>query len=78
MYIYYIYIIQIQLFSASHVVFKNNSAETGGAISVFSPVIYKDINAPFYFIKVCFIQYQTLISDRVAPEKWEVYHIDHL
>ena len=68
-----VYIMQIQLFSASHVVFKNNSAETGGAISVFTPIIYKDINVPFYVIKVCFMQYQILISDRIDPEKWEVH-----
>ena len=69
---YHYLFIQIQLFSASHVVFKNNLAETGGAISVFTPIIYKDINLPFYFNTLCFIQYQILISDRLAPEKWEV------
>ena len=68
----YCIIIQIQLFSASHVVFKNNSAKTGGAISVFTPVIYKDINMPLYYNKLCFIQYQIMISDRLAPEKWKV------
>ena len=64
--------LQIQLFSGANVLFINNSAKTGGAISVFTPIIHKDVGVSSHFNALCFIQYQVLTSDRVAPEEWKV------
>ena len=64
--------LQIQLFSGSHAVFRNNSAKNGGGISVFTPIIYKDTDVSSFYNTLCFIQYDALIADNLSPEEWNV------
>lgn len=64
--------VQIRLFSGSHAVFKNNSAKNGGGISIYTPVIYKDVDVSSFYNMLCFIQYDTLITDGLAPKNWNV------
>lgn len=64
--------VQIQLFSGSHIMFQNNSAKVGGAISVFAPILYKDTDLALSFNALCFIQYEVLISDKLAAKEWNV------
>lgn len=65
-------LLQIQLFSGSHAVFRNNSAKNGGGISVFTPIIYKDTDVSSFYNTLCFIQCGALIADNLSPEEWNV------
>ena len=67
---------QFNVFSGANVLFRNNSAEIGGALQVNNPSIGQDLLSLFNVH--CFIQYEIERDDSktIAPDDWNVRYTD--